>query len=139
MSKTFLLQAIQFSLAVLIGTIQFSISMQLVLFNLWIGPLSGTTTLGQSGSGSHGNKGVLHTPKSYSITGTSPPDCLVSYLGHSLVGKGVHTFPKGICLKVNVIERLEFKLTYYNSTVRSFNHYTTRTPLALLGLLYKPV
>ena len=31
--KTFLFQAIQFSQAVLIQTIQFSISMQLVLFN----------------------------------------------------------------------------------------------------------
>ena len=30
----------------------------LILFNPLIGPLSGTTTLGQSGSGSNGNKGV---------------------------------------------------------------------------------
>ena len=28
----------------------------------------------------------------------------------SLGDKGVHTFPKGICLKVNVIARLEFEL-----------------------------
>ena len=38
MSKTFLFQAIQFSQAILIKTIQFSISMHLVLFKPWIGP-----------------------------------------------------------------------------------------------------
>ena len=41
---------------------------------------------------------------------------------------GVHTFPKGICPKVNVIARLEYKLAYYNSAVHRFNHYTMRTP-----------
>ena len=35
---------------------------------------------------SNGNEGVLCIPQSLSITGTSPSDCLVSYLGHSLVG-----------------------------------------------------
>ena len=42
--------------------------------------------------------------------------------------KGIHTFPKGICLKVNVIARLEFELAYYDSAVLSFNHYTMGTP-----------
>ena len=37
LSKAFLFQAIQFSQTVLIQTIHFSISMQLVLFNPWIG------------------------------------------------------------------------------------------------------
>ena len=81
MSKSFLFQAIQFSQS--IQTIQFSISTQLVLSN----PdraLSGATIPGQSGLGSNGNEGVLHIPQSSSITGTSPSDCLVSYLGHSL-------------------------------------------------------
>ena len=32
-------------------------------------------------------KGVLHIPQSSSITGTSPSDCLESYLGYSLVGE----------------------------------------------------
>ena len=41
---------------------------------------------------------------------------------------GVHTFPKGICPKVNVIARLEYELTYNDSAVHRFNHYTTRTP-----------
>ena len=48
------------------------------------------------------------------------------YLTHSW--EGVHTFPKGICPKVNVIARLEFELAYYDSAVHRFNHYTTRTP-----------
>ena len=37
-------------------------------------------------------------------------------------------FPKSICLKVNVIARLEFELAYYDSAVHRFNHYTTKTP-----------
>ena len=45
--------------------------------------LSGATTPGQSGPGSHGNDGVLCIPQSSSITGVSPSDCLVSYPGHS--------------------------------------------------------
>ena len=44
----------------------------------------GATTPGQSGPGSDSNKEVLHIPQNSSITGTSPSDCLVSYLGHSL-------------------------------------------------------
>ena len=70
--KTFPLQAIQFT-----QTIQFSISMLLVLFNPQIGP---------SGPGSNGNEGVLRIPQSSSTAGTSPSDCLVSYPGHSLGG-----------------------------------------------------
>ncbi len=36
--------------------------------------------------------------------------------------------PKGICIKVNVIVLLKYELTYYNSAVHHFNHYTTGTP-----------
>ena len=50
--------------------------------------LSDATTPGQSGPGSNGNEGVLRISESSSITGTSPPDRLVSYLGH-LLGMGV--------------------------------------------------
>ena len=50
------------------------------------------------------------------------------YLTHSWEDKGVHTFPKGIWPKVNVIARLEYELAYYDSAVNRFNHYTTRTP-----------
>ena len=61
--------------------------------NTSIGPidrtLSGATTPGQSGPGSDSNEGVLCIPQSFCITGTSPLDCLVSYLGHSL-GEGFY-------------------------------------------------
>ena len=42
----------------------------------------------QSGSWqwSDGNEGVPYIPQSFSIPGTSPSDCLVSYTGHSLAG-----------------------------------------------------
>ena len=48
--------------------------------------LSGTTTPSQSGPGSDCNEKVLRFPQSSSITGASPSDRLVSYLGHSLWG-----------------------------------------------------
>ena len=38
------------------------------------------------------------------------------YLTYRREDKGVHTFPKGICPKVNVIAQLELKLAYNNST-----------------------
>ena len=43
-----------------------------------------TTHLGQGGLGSDGNKGVFRIPQCPNISEASPPDCLVSYLGHSL-------------------------------------------------------
>ena len=46
----------------------------------------GATTPGQSGSESDSNEGVLNIPQGSSITGTSPPDCLMSYPGNSLGG-----------------------------------------------------
>ena len=51
------------------------------------------------------------------------------YLTHSWEDKGVHTFPKGICPKVDVIARLEYKLAYYDSAVHRFNQYITWTHL----------
>ena len=54
------------------------------------------------------------------------------YLTHSWEDKGVHTFPKGICPKVNVIALLEYELAYYDSAVHRFYHYTmwtTHTPV----------
>ena len=50
------------------------------------------------------------------------------YLTHSWEDKEVHTFPKGICPKVNIIARLENELAYYDSAVHRFNHNTMRTP-----------
>ena len=45
------------------------------------------------------------------------------YLTHSWEDKGVHTFPKSICPKVNIIARLEDELAYYDSAVHRFKHY----------------
>ena len=38
--------------------------------------------------------------------------------------KRVHTFPKGICPKMNVTAQLEFELAYYDSALQRFNYYT---------------
>ena len=42
--------------------------------------------------------------------------------------KGIHTFPKGICPKVNEIAWLDFELADDDSAVHRFNHYTMKTP-----------
>ena len=92
--KIILFQTIQFSMSmcfvytqsnvktVIFQTIQFSISTH--FSSIW--PISGATTPRHSRHGSDGNEGVLRIPQSSSITGTSPSDCLVSYLRHSLGG-----------------------------------------------------
>ena len=49
-------------------------------------------------------------------------------LTHNWEDTGFHTFPKGICPKVNVIARLEYELAYYDSAVHRFNHYTRGHP-----------
>ena len=54
--------------------------------NSSIWPISGDTTMGQSGPGSDGNEEVLYIPQSSSITGASPSDFLVSYPRHSFGG-----------------------------------------------------
>ena len=46
--------------------------------------LSGATSVGQIGTGSDGNEGVLRILQSSCITETSPSACLVSFPGHSL-------------------------------------------------------
>ena len=43
-------------------------------------------------------------------------------------GKGAHTFPKSMNLKVNIIAWLEFKLDYFKAAVQHFSYYATRTP-----------
>ena len=63
--------------------------MPLVLLNPLIGSLPYATASGQSWPGSNSNKEFLCIPYSSSITWTSLLDCLVSYLGHSLVAGGV--------------------------------------------------
>ena len=46
----------------------------------------------------------------------------------------VHTFPKGIKMKVNVIMRLELELAYYDVAVQHVNHYTKETTPVFGGL-----
>ena len=46
------------------------------------------------------------------------------YLNYSWKDKVVHTFPKGICLKLNIIALLEFELAYYDVAVWHISHYT---------------
>ena len=47
------------------------------------------------------------------------------HLIHSWRDKGFHTFPKS--LKVNIIVQLEFELTYFETVIQHFSHYTTGT------------
>ena len=85
--KTVLFRAVQFSISMKFKC-QNSKLLKPQLSSIWLidGPLSGATTLGQSGPGSDGNEGVLHIRQRSSNTRTSQSDCLVSYPGHSLVG-----------------------------------------------------
>ena len=75
---------------------QFNLAQVICLHSVWMSnssiwlidrTLSGASNLGKSGPGSDGNE-VLHIPQSSSITGASPSDCLMSYLGH-LLGRGL--------------------------------------------------
>ena len=50
------------------------------------------------------------------------------YLIHRWDDNEIRTFSKGISLKMNVIERLEFELAYSDVTVLHVSHYTTDTP-----------
>ena len=45
--------------------------------------------------------------------------------------KGVHTFPKGISSKANVIAQQEIELAYYDIAVQWVSPYTTGTPPTL--------
>ena len=59
---------------------------------------------------------------------------------HSSEDKKVHTFPKGISLKVNVIERVEFELAFNNFTVQQVSYNSTWTSsnnYAILGTFLK--
>ena len=92
MSKTVLIQAIQFSA-------QFS--------SIWpiARILSGATTPSQTGPGSDGNEGVLHIPQISSITGTSLSDCFVSHPGH-LLGGLLPLCREGFYLQISCLESL---------------------------------
>ena len=51
--------------------------------------------------------------------------------------KVLHIFLEGICLKVNVIARLDLEITYYNVTVKHVSCYNKTTPPNLSIKLYK--
>ena len=126
---------------VLFQAIQLGISLQ--LSSIW--PIDrtvlGATTQRESGPGSDGNEGVLCFPQSYSITGTSLSDCLVSYLGHTLWRGGSYPplqrssrsilqsqLTGQIRLKVNVIAQL----FYSNVIVLHVNPPMTQSLLSIL-------
>ena len=123
LSKTFLFQAIQFSQTVLIQRIQFSISMQFSSIQPIDRALSGTTIPGQSGPGSNGNEEVLHIPQSSSITGTSPLDCSVSYLGHSLGGSPLCRGAVGVFYSPSRLDKIKVECPNIteNSTTMSLD------------------
>ena len=52
------------------------------------------------------------------------------YLSHLWGIKGIHTFTKGISLKVSIIAWLEFKLAYF--IIQHLSHYAKGTPSHLL-------
>ena len=54
-------------------------------------PYTGITILGQSGSGSNGNKEILYTPLIFR-TGALTIGCsFLSYSGHPILGEGVES------------------------------------------------
>ena len=51
--------------------------------------------------------------------------------------KEIHTFPKGISPKGNVIPWLEFELTTYDIAVQHINHYVMMTAPKFLVMSYE--
>ena len=49
------------------------------------------------------------------------------------MSKGVYAFLKGISQKMNVIERLEFALVYFEAAVQHFSHHATESPSGITG------
>ena len=43
---------------------------------------------------------------------------------------GVDNFAMAICLKVNVIEQVEFQIGYFQFSMQLFSHFATRNPLS---------
>ena len=75
---------VSISKIVLFQTLQFGISSQFRSFLSIDLTLSAATTSDQSGPRSDCNERVVLIAQSFSITGTSLSDCLVSYAGHLL-------------------------------------------------------
>ena len=75
-----------FKLFSLPQTINFRISMLLVLFNPQIGPYQVLPLRARVDLGAMAMKGYSAFPKAPALLEPSPSDCLVSYPGHSLGG-----------------------------------------------------
>ena len=67
---------------------EIQLSMSVKLSSIWLidMTLSGPNNSGLSEPGSEGKEEVLRIPQSFSVTGASPSDCLVSYPGYSVGG-----------------------------------------------------
>ena len=63
-----------YELTLFINSLYLRTHVLIYLTHRW-NPNKDATTPGQSGSGSHGNEGILYTPQG-SRTGTSPPDAV---------------------------------------------------------------
>ena len=96
MSKTVLFQTIQFTIKKLFHFKQFHFSISTQFSIIWLvdRTLSDVTSPCQREPGSNGNEEKLCIPESFSITRTSPSNCLVLYPGHSFAwGGGALTPP----------------------------------------------
>ena len=58
------------------------------------------------------------------------------YVTQSYGNLRIHTFPKGVSLKVNVIAWLEFELTYFKAPVQ---HFSTEVPQIYLNVKFEDV
>ena len=77
--------------------------------------LSGTTTLGEGWAGINENEEVLRVPQISCLTAASLSDCLMSYIGPSLVGGSYFTifycptrmdcFPLSFYIKMHYTEK----------------------------------
>ena len=59
---------------------------------------------------------MYYSPIGGTLIGNGTTFVVVLFI-HRWETKGTHTFPKGICMKVNVIARLELELAFYDSAV----------------------
>ena len=75
--------------------------------------MSGATTPDQSRLGSDDNEGALCIPQSSNITETLPSDCLVSYLGHSSVGR---SYPSAEMLSVYSTAPVEWIISFQSAS-----------------------
>ena len=88
MQKQFPFQTIQFSISTRFkyqNSCFSNISTQLIIFDSDIGPHQVLPLPARVDVGAMKNKGVLRILQSANMTGISPSNCLVSYLGHSFV------------------------------------------------------